>query len=179
MSSPRTISRILFHAVGGSGLGHLSRQIALARAWSESLGAYTLTAGQVLVTLGDTEERRRYLKARSTIAKLLEWRSVPVINENDTVATAEIKFGDNDRLDARVASMMGADRLVLLSDVDGLYTANPGQDAGAAHIPEVTAITPEIEQLMTTGSSNELIPASPRGVWRAWSRVCSSPCAAP
>ena len=93
-------------------------QIALARAWSEALGAHSLTAGQVLVTLGDTEERRRYLNARSTIAKLLEWRSVPVINENDTVATTEIRYGDNDRLAARVATMMSADLLVLLSDVE-------------------------------------------------------------
>ena len=86
-------------------------QIALARAWSEALGGHGLTAGQVLVTLGDTEERRRYLNARSTIAKLLEWRSVPVINENDTVATTEIRYGDNDRLAARVATMMSADLL--------------------------------------------------------------------
>ena len=101
-------------------------QIALARAWSEALGAHALTAGQVLVTLGDTEERRRYLNARSTIAKLLEWRSVPVINENDTVATTEIRYGDNDRLAARVATMTSADLLVLLSDVDGLYDKPPG-----------------------------------------------------
>src|SRR6185312_1263113 len=89
-------------------------QIALARSWSEVLGAHGITAGQVLVTLGDTEERHRYLNARSTIAKLLEWRSVPVINENDTVATSEIRYGDNDRLAARVATMMSADLLVLL-----------------------------------------------------------------
>ena len=100
-------------------------QIALARAWSEGLSAHGLTAGQVLVTPGDTEERRRYLNARSTIAKLLEWRSVPVINENDTVATVEIRYGDNDRLAARVATMMSADLLVLLSDVDGLYDKPP------------------------------------------------------
>src|SRR5471032_338483 len=100
-------------------------QIALARAWSEHLSAHGLTAGQVLVTLGDTEERRRYLNARSTIAKLLEWRSVPVINENDTEATSEIRYGDNDRLAARVATMMSADLLILLSDIDGLYSAPP------------------------------------------------------
>ena len=104
-------------------------QIALARAWSEALGGHGLTAGQVLVTLGDTEERRRYLNARSTIAKLLEWRSVPVINENDTVATTEIRYGDNDRLAARVATMMSADLLVLLSDVDGLYDRPPEREA--------------------------------------------------
>ena len=99
------------------------------------MSAHGLTAGQVLVTLGDTEERRRYLNARSTIAKLLEWRGVPVINENDTVATSEIRYGDNDRLAARVATMMSADLLVLLSDVDGLYDKPPAQarrQAGAA-----------------------------------------------
>ena len=100
-------------------------QIALARTWAEALGKHKITAGQVLVTLTDTEERRRYLNARSTIAKLLEWRSVPVINENDTVATNEIRYGDNDRLAARVAAMASADLLVLLSDVDGLYDAPP------------------------------------------------------
>ena len=94
-------------------------QIALARTWSEVLGRHRITAGQVLVTLQDTEERRRYLNARSTIDKLLEWRSVPVINENDTVATNEIRYGDNDRLAARVATMASADLLVLLSDIDG------------------------------------------------------------
>ena len=102
-------------------------QIALARAWSEPLSAHGIAAGQVLLTLGDTEERRRYLNARSTIDKLLEWRSVPVINENDTVATSEIRYGDNDRLAARVATMMSADLLVLLSDVDGLYDKPPVQ----------------------------------------------------
>src|SRR4051812_12267400 len=101
-------------------------QIALARTWAEVLGRHGITAGQVLVTLGDTEERRRYLNARSTIAKLLEWKSIPVINENDTVATNEIRYGDNDRLAARVATMASADLLVLLSDVDGLYDAPPG-----------------------------------------------------
>ncbi|HEY7991853.1 MAG TPA: glutamate 5-kinase [Stellaceae bacterium] len=129
-------------------------QIALARAWSESLSAHKLTAGQVLVTLGDTEERRRYLNARSTIAKLLEWRSVPVINENDTVATSEIRYGDNDRLAARVATMMSADLLVLLSDVDGLYDKPPEQ-SGAVRVPLVARITPEIEA-MAGASGSEL-----------------------
>jgi glutamate 5-kinase len=121
-------------------------QIALARAWAEALGAHGLTAGQVLVTLQDTEERRRYLNARSTIAKLLEWRSVPVINENDTTATNEIRYGDNDRLAARVASMMSADLLVLLSDVDGLYDKPPAM-SGARHIALVPRITPQIEAM--------------------------------
>jgi glutamate 5-kinase len=132
-------------------------QIALARAWSESLSAHGMTAGQVLVTLGDTEERRRYLNARSTIAKLLEWRSVPVINENDTVATSEIRYGDNDRLAARVATMMSADLLVLLSDVDGLYDKPPNLDgkkqSGATLVPVVARITPEIEAMAGTSGS--------------------------
>src|ERR1035437_6003966 len=127
-------------------------QIALARAWSESLSAHALTAGQVLVTLGDTEERRRYLNARSTIAKLLEWRSVPVINENDTVATSEIRYGYNDRLAARVATMMSADLLVLLSDVDGLYDKPPAS-GGATRVPVVARITPEIEAMAGASGS--------------------------
>jgi glutamate 5-kinase len=122
-------------------------QVRLAEAYADILAGHGIVAAQVLLTFGDTEERRRYLNARATLNTLVELGAVPVINENDTVATAEIKFGDNDRLGARVASMMGADRLVLLSDVDGLYTANPGQDAGAQHIPEVAAITPEIEAM--------------------------------
>jgi len=132
-------------------------QIALARAWSEHLSAHGLTAGQVLVTLGDTEERRRYLNARSTIAKLLEWRAVPVINENDTVATSEIRYGDNDRLAARVATMMSADLLVLLSDVDGLYDKPPNLDdksaGGATLVPLVARIMPEIEAMAGASSS--------------------------
>jgi glutamate 5-kinase len=130
-------------------------QIALARAWSEALGTHSLTAGQVLVTLGDTEERRRYLNARSTIAKLLEWRSIPVINENDTVATNEIRYGDNDRLAARVAAMTSADVLVLLSDVDGLYDRPPGTGGGAKLVPIVARITPDIEA-MAGASGSEL-----------------------
>src|SRR5438046_1058992 len=106
-------------------------QIALARTWAEVLSRYDITAGQVLVTLKDTEERRRYLNARSTVERLLEWRAVPVINENDTVATQEIRYGDNDRLAARVATMVSADLLVLLSDIDGLYDAPPGTNASA------------------------------------------------
>src|SRR5215213_6579283 len=110
-------------------------QIALARTWSAELGRHGITAGQVLVTLKDTEERRRYLNARSTIERLLEWHAVPVINENDTVATNEIRYGDNDRLAARVATMASADLLVLLSDVDGLYDAPPGGNAKAKRVP--------------------------------------------
>jgi glutamate 5-kinase len=122
-------------------------QIALARIWSEVLGAHGIGAGQVLVTLQDTEERRRYLNARSTIAKLLEWRAVPVINENDTVATSEIRYGDNDRLAARVATMASADLLILLSDVDGLYDAPPSQKADAKLVPVVKTVTADIEAM--------------------------------
>jgi glutamate 5-kinase len=128
-------------------------QISLARTWSEVLGQYGITAGQVLVTLQDTEERRRYLNARSTIGKLLEWRAVPVINENDTVATNEIRYGDNDRLAARVATMASADLLVLLSDVDGLYDSPPAEKPGAKFIPVVERITPAIEAMAGAAGS--------------------------
>jgi glutamate 5-kinase len=128
-------------------------QIALARTWTEALSRHGITAGQVLVTLGDTEERRRYLNARSTIDKLLEWRAVPVINENDTVATTEIRYGDNDRLAARVATMVSADLLVLLSDVDGLYDAPPGSVASARHLARVERITPQIEAMAGSAGS--------------------------
>ena len=122
-------------------------QISLAHAYQELAAARGLTAAQVLLTLGDTEERRRYLNARNTIEVLLALKAIPVVNENDTVATAEIRYGDNDRLSARVASMVSADCLVLLSDVDGLYTAPPNDDPDAKHIPLVTEITPEIEAM--------------------------------
>ena len=128
-------------------------QIALARTWTEALSRHGITGGQVLVTLGDTEERRRYLNARSTIEKLLEWRAVPVINENDTVATSEIRYGDNDRLAARVATMASADLLVLLSDVDGLYDAPPSLVASAQHVPRVERITPAIEAMAGAAGS--------------------------
>jgi glutamate 5-kinase len=128
-------------------------QIALARTWTEALSRHGITAGQVLVTPGDTEERRRYLNARSTIDRLLQWRAVPVINENDTVATNEIRYGDNDRLAARVATMVSADLLVLLSDVDGLYDAPPGTGAAARLVPRVERITPEIEAMAGAAGS--------------------------
>ena len=128
-------------------------QISLARTWSEVLGRHGITAGQVLVTLQDTEERRRYLNARSTIEKLLEWRAIPVINENDTVATNEIRYGDNDRLAARVATMASADLLVLLSDVDGLYDAPPAGNPNAKFIPLVERITPAIEAMAGAAGS--------------------------
>ncbi|MEH2511264.1 glutamate 5-kinase [Nitrobacteraceae bacterium AZCC 1564] len=128
-------------------------QIALARTWSEVLGAHGIGAGQILVTLQDTEERRRYLNARSTISKLLEWRAVPVINENDTVATNEIRYGDNDRLAARVATMTSADLLVLLSDIDGLYTAPPAANPNAKLIPVVESVTADIEAMAGAAES--------------------------
>lgn len=122
-------------------------QIALAQAWTDALAANGLTAAQVLLTLDDTEERRRYLNARATLGTLLALGAVPVINENDTVATAEIRFGDNDRLAARVAAMVGADCLILLSDIDGLYTDNPVKSEAAIFLPEIAEITPEIEAM--------------------------------
>ena len=122
-------------------------QIRLAQAWTEALAAHGVTAAQLLLTLSDTEDRRRYLNARATLGTLLALGCVPVINENDSVATAEIRFGDNDRLAARVAAMVEADQLVLLSDIDGLYTADPKRDPAAAHIPVVVALTPEIEAM--------------------------------
>ncbi|MEJ0027013.1 MAG: glutamate 5-kinase [Rhizomicrobium sp.] len=122
-------------------------QVRLAEAYADILAGEGIVAAQVLLTLGDTEQRNRYLNARATLKTLIELGSVAVINENDTVATAEIRYGDNDRLAARVASMMEADRLILLSDVDGLYSADPTRNAGARHIPDVPAITPQIESM--------------------------------
>ena len=122
-------------------------QIRLAQAWAGALAAQGLVAAQLLLTLGDTEDRRRYLNARETLRTLLGFGCVPVINENDSVATAEIRFGDNDRLAARVAEMVGADQLVLLSDIDGLYTADPRRDPEARHVPVVAGLTPEIEAM--------------------------------
>ncbi|HEX3483538.1 MAG TPA: glutamate 5-kinase [Micropepsaceae bacterium] len=122
-------------------------QVRLAQAYVDAFHVHDIVVAQILLTLEDTEERRRYLNARETLSTLLSLNAIPVINENDTVATAEIRYGDNDRLGARVASMMQADMLVLLSDIDGLYTANPQRDPSATHIPEVRAITPEIERM--------------------------------
>ena len=122
-------------------------QSALMRAWEEALEPHGLAAAQVLLTRDDTEVRRRWLNARATIEALLGLGVVPVINENDTVVTEEIKFGDNDRLSARVAQMIGADLLVLLSDVDGLYTADPRRDPNAEHLPRVARLTPQVEAM--------------------------------
>ncbi|MBL8587263.1 MAG: glutamate 5-kinase [Methylobacteriaceae bacterium] len=130
-------------------------QIGLARAWSETLSAHGMVAGQILLTLGDTEERRRYLNARATLGRLMTLRAVPVVNENDTVATSEIRYGDNDRLAARVATMASADLLILLSDIEGFYTAPPQDDPAATLIPVVERITPQIEA-MAGGAGSEL-----------------------
>jgi glutamate 5-kinase len=147
-------------ALGRRRLGILSRQrledkqasaavgqIQLAHAWQEALARHDLICGQILVTLDATENRRQYLNARSTLDTLFHMGTVPVINENDTVATAEIRYGDNDRLAARVAQMASADCLVLLSDVDGLYTADPGIDKDAEFLPEVTGIDDRIREM--------------------------------
>ena len=122
-------------------------QIRLAHAWQDALARHGITVAQILLTPDDTEARRRHLNARATIAQLLRLGAVPVINENDSVATEEIRFGDNDRLAARVAQMVSADTLVLLSDIDGLYTADPRKRADAARIPVVTEVTAEIEAM--------------------------------
>ncbi|MAI10690.1 MAG: glutamate 5-kinase [Rhodospirillaceae bacterium TMED167] len=121
--------------------------VRLSHAYQETLGQHDLNAAQILLTLDDSENRRRYLNARSTIGTLLEVGAIPLINENDTVATDEIRFGDNDRLAARVAAMMSADLLILLSDIDGLYTADPAEDKSAKLVPEITEITPGIEAM--------------------------------
>lgn len=130
-------------------------QIALSQAWADALGRHGIVTGQILITPNITEERRYYLNARTTIATLLGLGAVPIINENDSVATAEIRYGDNDRLSARVATMIEADCLVLLSDIDGLYTAPPAKDPDAAHIPVVKTITPAIEA-MAGGAASHL-----------------------
>ncbi|MEP3275902.1 MAG: glutamate 5-kinase [Stappiaceae bacterium] len=128
-------------------------QILLGQAYSETLNTHQLTAGQILLTLSDTEERRKYLNARATIETLLKLGAVPIVNENDTVATSEIRYGDNDRLAARVATMASADLLILLSDVDGLYTAPPTENKNATLIREVPIISTEIEAMAGSAGS--------------------------
>jgi glutamate 5-kinase len=130
-------------------------QIALSQAWADALGRHDIVTGQILITPNITEERRYYLNARTTIATLLSLGAIPIINENDSVATAEIRYGDNDRLSARVATMIEADCLVLLSDVDGLYTAPPAKDPNSEHLPVVRSITPAIEA-MAGGAASHL-----------------------
>ncbi|KQN73796.1 glutamate 5-kinase [Devosia sp. Leaf64] len=130
-------------------------QIALSQAWAEALERHSIVTGQILITPNITEERRYYLNARTTVTTLLGLGAIPIFNENDSVATAEIRYGDNDRLSARVATMIEADCLVLLSDIDGLYTAPPAKDPNAQHIPVVEAITPAIEA-MAGGAASHL-----------------------
>lgn len=130
-------------------------QIALSQAWAETLARHGIVTGQILITPNITEERRYFLNARTTIATLLDLGAIPIINENDSVATQEIRYGDNDRLSARVATMVESDCLVLLSDVDGIYTAPPAKDPNATHIPLVSTITPEIEA-MAGGAASHL-----------------------
>ncbi len=122
-------------------------QSALMRAWEEALEPHGISAAQVLLTRDDTEIRRRWLNAHATLSTLLDLGVVPVVNENDTVVTEEIRYGDNDRLAARVAQMIGADVLVLLSDIDGLYTADPRHDPAAQHMPRISQLTAQIEAM--------------------------------
>lgn len=136
---PRTLAEAQAAAAVG--------QITLAGAWSRAWSEHDRSAAQILLTLGDLQQRRRYLNARATLETLLDHQVVPVVNENDTVATEEIRFGDNDRLAARVAQLIGASALVLLSDVDGLYTADPALDPDARRLNVVDRLTPEIEAL--------------------------------
>jgi len=128
-------------------------QIRLARAYEDALNPHGIVTAQVLVTREDSTDRRRYLNTRATLGQLIALRAVPIVNENDTVATDEIRYGDNDRLAAQVAATIGADQLVLLSDVDGLYTANPGLDPTARRLDVVDRITPEIEGMAGEGIS--------------------------
>ena len=130
-------------------------QIELARLWSEALGSHGITAAQMLVTLGDLEDRRRYLNASATFERLLETGAVPVVNENDSVATEEIRFGDNDRLAARVAQAAGADAVLLLSDVDGLFDRDPRLD-GATLVERVEGVSPDIMAMASDASSSGL-----------------------
>lgn len=129
-------------------------QIALSQCWADLLNVRSLTAAQILVTLDDLEDRRRYLNASATLERLLGLGVVPVINENDSVATTEIRFGDNDRLAARIAQAAGAQRVILLSDVDGLYTADPTTNANAERLDRVSRIDPKIEAMAGGGTSS-------------------------
>ncbi len=147
-------------------------QISLAHAYKELLDAHGIQVAQILLTLGDTEQRRRFLNARGTINTLLSLGSVPVINENDTVATAEIRYGDNDRLAARVSQMIGADVLVLLSDVDGLYEADPRVDPRAQRVPEVHAIDAQIESMAGRSMSHVGSGGMPTKI--AAAKICMS-----
>ncbi|WP_223276376.1 glutamate 5-kinase [Sphingomonas daechungensis] len=120
-------------------------QPLLMQAWDKALAQFGIPTAQLLLTLDDTESRRRWLNARATMEVLLGNGAIPVVNENDTVATEELRYGDNDRLSARVAQMIQADLLILLSDVDGVYTGDPSRDPSAEHMPHISVITGEVE----------------------------------
>ena len=155
-------------ALGSRGLGITGRalaieekqaaaatgQVTLAHAWREALAMHDIRVAQILLSPEDTETRRRHLNARATMSALLGLGAVPVVNENDTVATAEIRFGDNDRLAARVAAMISADLLILLSDIDGLYSGNPRKDRNAHHVPEITAINDDVMAMAGTANAS-------------------------
>jgi glutamate 5-kinase len=147
-------------------------QVILAHGYQELMGAHNIKVAQVLLTPDDTEDRRRYLNARSTLETLMGLGVLPVINENDTVTTQEIRYGDNDRLGARVAEMVSADCLVLLSDVDGMYTADPTEDNTAELIPEVLEITPELDAV--AGESRTAYGSGGMATKLAAARICMS-----
>ena len=149
-------------------------QSALMRAWEEALEPHGLACAQVLLTRDDTEVRRRWLNARATVETLLGMGVIPVVNENDTVVTEEIRYGDNDRLAARVAQMIGADALVLLSDVDGLYTADPRRDPAAQHLPRVTRLTREIEAMAGGANAEAAVGTGGMATKLAAARIASA-----
>jgi glutamate 5-kinase len=149
-------------------------QSALMRAWEEALEPHGITCAQVLLTRDDTEVRRRWLNARATVETLLGLGVVPVVNENDTVVTEEIRYGDNDRLAARVAQMIGADALVLLSDVDGLYTADPRRDPAAQRLPRVPRLTPEIEAMAGGANAEAALGVGGMATKLAAARIASA-----
>jgi len=149
-------------------------QSALMRAWEEAFEPHDLCAAQVLLTRDDTEVRRRWLNARATVETLLGLGVVPVVNENDTVVTEEIRYGDNDRLAARVAQMIGADVMVLLSDVDGLYTADPRRDPDARHIARVAHLTPEIEAMAGGANAQSGVGSGGMATKLAAARIASA-----
>jgi glutamate 5-kinase len=149
-------------------------QSALMHAWEEALEPHGLAAAQILLTRDDTEVRRRWLNARATVETLLQLGLVPVVNENDTVVTEEIRYGDNDRLAARVAQMIGADLLVLLSDVDGLYTADPRSNPDAQHLPRIERLTPEIEAMAGGANSHAGVGTGGMATKIAAARIASA-----
>jgi glutamate 5-kinase len=149
-------------------------QSALMRAWEEAFEPHGLTCAQVLLTRDDTEVRRRWLNARATVETLLALGVVPVVNENDTVATEEIRYGDNDRLAARAAQMIGADALVLLSDIDGLYTADPRRDPAARHVPVVERLTPQIEAMAGGANAESGVGSGGMATKLAAARIASA-----